>query len=93
MSNLHLLDIAFDKDRNGSNIFNMLFIMGFVPMVFGMEVDQRALTIDFPFMIGVTLLTFPMMRTRYKLTRGEGIVLLVVYGIYVTSLFIWPTGF
>ena len=74
----------------GSNIFNVMFIMGAVPMIFGMEVEARALVIDFPIMVGVTLLTFPMMRTRYKISRAEGAFLLVVYTAYVVSLFIWP---
>ena len=77
----------------GSNIFNVLFIMGTVPMLFGMPVEPRALAIDFPVMIAVTILTFPMMRTRYKLSRVEGGILLAVYTAYVASLFLWPAGF
>jgi cation:H+ antiporter len=74
----------------GSNIFNVMFIMGSVPMVFGMEVEARALVVDFPLMIGMTLLTFPMMRAGYRISRAEGAFLVMVYLGYVLSLFLWP---
>lgn len=77
----------------GSNIFNTLFIMGAVPGMFGMEVEARALDIDFPLMLFVTVLVFPLMRARYKITRLEGGILLAFYVLYTASLIIWPNGF
>ncbi len=77
----------------GSNIFNILFIMGSIPLVFGMSVESRAISFDNPVMIAVTLLTFPMMRAGYKLSRPEGGLLVAMYAAYVFVLFAWPQGF
>ncbi len=76
----------------GSNIFNVMFIMGSVPMIFGMEVESRAPIIDFPVMIAITLLVFPMMRSNYRLGRVEGGILLAIYLAYTAALIIWPNA-
>lgn len=76
----------------GSNIFNSLFVMGLIPGIFGMDVEPRAVQVDFPAMVAITLLAFPLMRTRYKLSRIEGAILLVLYGAYIASLFLFPQG-
>ena len=77
----------------GSNIFNSLFVMGLIPAIFGVEVDARAIQIDFPAMLAVTILAFPLMRFRYRLGRGEAAILVGIYLAYVASLVIWPSGF
>jgi cation:H+ antiporter len=76
----------------GSNIFNSLFVMGLIPGIFGMDVEPRAVQVDFPAMTAVILLAFPLMRTRYKLSRIEGAILLVLYSSYIASLFLFPQG-
>lgn len=74
----------------GSNIFNVLFIMGVVPMIFGMDVSDRALTVDFPIMLGVTVIAFPLMRVGYRLTRLKGAFFLLIYASYILSLILNP---
>ena len=48
---------------------------------------------DFPAMLAVTILAFPLMRFRYRLGRGEAAILVGIYLAYVASLVIWPSGF
>lgn len=70
----------------GSNIFNVLFIMGLVPLIFGMKVEAQALALDFPVMLGVMVAAFPLLRLGYRLTRVKGALLLVGYVSYVVTL-------
>jgi cation:H+ antiporter len=76
----------------GSNIFNSFFVMGLIPLIFGLDVEPRAVQIDLPAMILITVIAFPLMRTRYRLGRGEGGVLLGLYGLYMATMFLWPKG-
>ncbi len=76
----------------GSNIFNSFFVMGVIPAIFGMEVEPRAIQIDLPAMLAVTVIAFPLMRSRYRLTRVEGGVLLGIYAAYMATMFVWPNG-
>ena len=77
----------------GSNIFNSFFVMGVIPAVFGLDVEPRAIQVDLPAMLIVTVIAFPLMRSRYRLSRVEGIVLLSMYVAYLSTMFLWPTGF
>jgi cation:H+ antiporter len=71
----------------GSNIFNVLFVMGVVPMIRDIPVSDIALQVDFPFMLGVLVIAFPLLRHRYELGRAKGSVLLMIYLGYVVYLF------
>jgi cation:H+ antiporter len=74
----------------GSNIFNVLFVLGVCPMIKPIAIEQRLLTLDFPIMLAfcallVALLT--MMPPRLLLDRKRGAVLLGAYLVFVVSLF------
>jgi cation:H+ antiporter len=71
----------------GSNIFNILFVMGLVPMIRDIPVGAIALQVDFPVMLGVLVLAFPLLRHKYELGRVKGSILLVSYLVYVVYLF------
>lgn len=71
----------------GSNIFNILGILG----VTGLISPLNAVGIDkvnLYFMLGTAVLLLPFMRTGFKLTRLEGVLLLLVYGGYM--VYLWP---
>lgn len=70
----------------GSNIFNILGILGVAALIQPTPVSQALLSSDFLWMIGLSLLLFPLMRSRYVVTRVEGGVLVAVYGVYVVML-------
>jgi cation:H+ antiporter len=68
----------------GSNLFNLLCVLGltatFSPQ--GIPVSEDGVAFDFPVMIAVALVCFPIFLTGYKVKRWEGGLFLVYYGIY-----------
>lgn len=69
----------------GSNIFNLLGILGFVSLLHPIEADGIRFS-DLAVMIGLTLFVLPVMRTGYAISRREGVLLLAVYVSYITYL-------
>jgi len=74
----------------GSNIFNVLFVLGAAGTVApgGLEVPPGALTFDFPIMIAVAAACLPIFFTGWVISRGEGLVFLGYYAIYLVYLFL-----
>lgn len=70
----------------GSNIFNLLGILGLTSLVRPIPVEAAIISGDSWWMLGVTALLFPLMFTGKKITRAEGGLLLGVYGTYMTLL-------
>ena len=70
----------------GSNIFNLLLILGTTAIIRPLE--MRSVTnIDLAVMLGVTAMALALMLTRARLGRLEGSSLLVVYALYMGWLF------
>lgn len=67
----------------GSNIWNILCIMGATAMTLPVPVAQQVLRIDLWYMFGATLLLFPFMLTQNRLCRLEGSVFLILYVAYI----------
>lgn len=63
----------------GSNIFNTLFVIAIVAVITPIPVDMSVFKLHFPVMIGFTLVSVPMLWTRFKLSRWEGAILFVFY--------------
>ena len=69
----------------GSNIFNILGILGIAPLI--RPIQNASLDLmDMGTMLFVTLLLWPMMRTNWKLSRKEGAFLLLSYILYIVYL-------
>jgi len=66
----------------GSNIFNILSILGITSLIKPISVNQTILGVDIFWMLGITLLILPMMLIQKKLDRTEGIILLLIYVYY-----------
>ncbi|QTA37505.1 calcium/sodium antiporter [Thermosipho ferrireducens] len=71
----------------GSNIFNILLILGISSLIGNLTVDVRGYYIDLFVMIGIALLLLIFSFTRRKLTRVEGILLLSIYITYILYVF------
>ena len=67
----------------GSNIFNLLGILGVSALLQPLPVHPRILHFDQWVMLGTSLLLLFFLYTGRRLSRAEGGVLLVGYGIYV----------
>jgi cation:H+ antiporter len=61
----------------GSNIFNLLAILGITATIFPVPVHARALALDNWVMLAFTLVLFPMMILGRRITRTNGVLLLV----------------
>ncbi len=69
----------------GSNIFNVLCILGIAPLV--MPIHSPGISwVDMLLMVGLSLSLFPMMKTGMKLGRMEGAMLLAAYVAYTVWL-------
>jgi cation:H+ antiporter len=70
----------------GSNIFNILLVVGTASVIRPIRnIDASAVLIDMPVMIGLTLLLMILMKRGLALSRGDGILLLLLYAVYITS--------
>lgn len=72
----------------GSNIFNILFILGIAAMVGkeGINVAESAVFFDIPVMIAVAVACLPIFFTGRKIERWEGAVFLFYYVAYTIYL-------
>jgi cation:H+ antiporter len=72
----------------GSNIFNILLILGATALVSapGIPVSQQALTFDIPVMIVVSVLCLPVFFTGWAISRWEGALMLGYYAAYLLYL-------
>ena len=69
----------------GSNIFNLLGIMGVAALVQPLDAEGIS-RLDLGVMLAVTLVVLPLMRTGFMIRRWEGALLLAGYGAYVYHL-------
>ena len=72
----------------GSNIFNILLVLGLVAMILPMKIaDPGKLLIDLGVMVGVAVISWPIMRTGLRINRAEGAFFLVGYVVYMVVVF------
>jgi cation:H+ antiporter len=67
----------------GSNVFNILFIVGLVALIVPISFSRRLLVIDTPFMIGMAALLWLFFWRRTHVARWQGVVMIAVYCAYV----------
>lgn len=72
----------------GSNIFNILCVLGFSSIVApsGINVSAAALHFDIPVMIGVAVACLPVFFAGYQITRVNGVVFLAFFAGYMVYL-------
>jgi cation:H+ antiporter len=73
----------------GSNIFNVLAVLGITSMVTPVSItDMRLLTNDIFWMLGFALLVFPLVffPVRMKLSWKEGVILLALYAVFIYKM-------
>ena len=69
----------------GSNIFNLLGILGLTAVIAPVPVAPRFLSFDLPILIAVSLVLTLLLLTRPVIGRGVGIAMLLAYVAYVWS--------
>ena len=70
----------------GSNMLNVLFVVGLVSMINPLTVDTASIQVHFPVMLAFCVILLPIAWTQYKITRLEGSILLAGFVGYVTYL-------
>lgn len=76
----------------GSNIWNIVFIMGTTSIIVDVEVPKQFLRYDIWVMFGATLLFLPLMITKDKLSRREGMLFVFIYILYLISQILIARG-
>ena len=70
----------------GSNIFNILAVLGITSIITPVELfDQGLLTNDIFWMLGISFLLLPlvMLSKRNQLSRRDGVILLIIYCAFI----------
>jgi cation:H+ antiporter len=75
----------------GSNLFNLLFVLGagVVVVPSGLPVPSSSIAFDLPVMLAVTAAILPIFLSGYSITRGEGALFLGYYVAYILYLFMF----
>jgi cation:H+ antiporter len=78
----------------GSNLFNLLCVLGLTALVSpgAVPVATNALDFDFPVMIAVAIACLPIFFNGYRINRWEGAVFVSYYLLYTLYLLMSQTG-
>jgi cation:H+ antiporter len=72
----------------GSNIFNLLGVLGASSLIAGVDVAPAALRLDIPIMIAVAIACLPIFKSGGHIDRWEGTLFVGFYLAYATFLFL-----
>jgi cation:H+ antiporter len=77
----------------GSNIFNILFVLGIAGAIIpeDLPVHSSLIHFDIPFMLAATFACLPIFFTGYKISRKEGILFFSYFIIYITWIVLSST--
>ena len=71
----------------GSNIFNILGILGVTAIVHPIQINPEILRVDYWWFLAIPVVLLPILLSRLKITRLEGVLLLLSYILYIFLLF------
>ncbi len=78
-------DLAFGNVI-GSNLLNVMFVIGLLALVRPIKVPADALMVHFPVMLVFSIAILPLARSGYRLSRVEGGLLLTGFAGYMVYL-------
>lgn len=70
----------------GSNIFNLLAVIGITAIMYKIDITKESLRQDFPVLLGSSLLLLLFIFTGSQISRIEGIILLLLIILYISFL-------
>ncbi|MCK4868781.1 MAG: calcium/sodium antiporter [Alphaproteobacteria bacterium] len=70
----------------GSNLFNVMLILGTASMASPLPIADEFVRVDLWVMLGAGIVLIPVMVSGWKISRGEGILLLILYTAYIASM-------
>jgi cation:H+ antiporter len=71
----------------GSNLFNLLLVLGVLGLIAPFQVAPEMLSFDIWVMVGAVVVLLPVMMTGWRIGRREGAAFLLAYGVYVAMKF------
>lgn len=71
----------------GSNIFNILAVMGIASILQPVDINPRIAQLDMWIMLAATVVLIPFMISNWRLGRSEGFLLVVFYIGYMIALY------
>lgn len=72
----------------GSNIFNIGVVLGIPILIYGTIIPSNFQGIDLIMLVGTAALLFILSTTKRTISRLEGVLMLVIFAVYYTLLFI-----
>jgi cation:H+ antiporter len=76
----------------GSNVFNMLGILGFTCLLQPQTVPTQVVVLDTTLLVVVSVAMLPILASQGRVSRIEGAALCSVYLLYLGVLFLWAPG-
>lgn len=70
----------------GSNILNVLVILGLSALVYPLSVAKSSIRVDIPLTIGITVLLY-LLGMNGTISRVDGVILLLIFAAYMAFLF------
>ena len=70
----------------GSNTFNILFVLGIISLIRPVSLSASVLRFELPVMLVFSVILFTVMRTKYRITRWEGLVMVLGYVCFISFL-------
>ena len=70
----------------GSNLFNMLMVIGVSALLGDLLMEKKVLDKDLPFLVGITALWAVFIIIGWNITNIEGIILLIILIAYIAYL-------
>jgi cation:H+ antiporter len=73
----------------GSNIMNILSVLGITSIISPIKVDAQIARFDIPWMLGISVVLLLLMlpAARSRITRWEGVFMIMIYLLYIYFLF------
>ncbi len=67
----------------GSNIFNILGVLGITAVVREVPISEQFLSNDMYWVLGISFIVFPIMIMGYNINRWNGLILTLAYSAYI----------
>ncbi len=71
----------------GSNIYNILAVIGVLALIVPVNVPVTTQTFEFPFLVAFTVAAMALMAHHHRVSRFNGLMLVCGYGVFVFFLF------
>lgn len=71
----------------GSNVFNLFFILPVAGLIQPQTARAQVVWLDMPLALFLAIAIFPLMLSKHKITRVEGVFLFTIYAVYTVGLF------